>query len=261
MIKLMLGDCLTRMADIEPNSIDTIICDMPYGTTNCGWDQVIDLTKMWIMIKRLIKPQTPIIFTASQPFTSVLGASNLEWLKYGLIWEKNRPTGHVHAKNKPMKKHEDILVFSPGTTVHRTQSRNRMTYNPQGLTPIPGDKMRVRTDRGDNTVMGARDSHKPTPREFEGYPNTIIQFDSIQGNDRSHPTQKPLDLMEYLVKTYSDPGSMVLDFTMGSGTTGVACKNLGRSFIGIERSKVYYGMAKKRIRSINSIDPVTPRVV
>ena len=247
MIELMLGDCLDRMKEIESGSVDAIICDPPYGTTACAWDSVIPMEEMWVELLRVAKDLAPIVLTSSQPFTSLLGASQIGLLKYAWVWEKNRPTGHVHAKNKPMKKYEGVLVFSTGTTVHASQSERRMTFNPQGLVALKEPKIRRRNDRGDDTVLAMRKSHKDTLRHFDNYPSSIIHFDVDQRDQRFHPTQKPLGLMEYLVNTYSHAGQTVLDFTMGSGSTGVACANTGRSFIGIERDEGYFKIASDRI--------------
>jgi site-specific DNA-methyltransferase (adenine-specific) len=247
---LHLGDCLDRMKEIESGSVDAVICDPPYGTTACAWDSVIPLDLMWKQVLRVVKDCGAIVFTSSQPFTSALGASQISLLKYAWVWEKNRPTGHVHARNKPMKKHEDVLVFSTGTTVHAVQSARRMTYNPQGLKPLPEPKLRRMNKKGDNAVLSLRASHKDTMRHFDGYPSSIVHFDieNAQGAGRWHPTQKPVALMEYLIRTYTNEGETVLDFTMGSGTTGVAAVQTGRRFIGIERDESYFEVAQNRIQ-------------
>ena len=242
--KLMLGDCLERMKEIPDGSVDLVLTDPPYGTTACKWDAVIPFEPMWKEVKRVLKPNGAAVFTASQPFTSALVMSNVQWHKYCLVWEKTRATGHVHAKNKPMKKHEDIVVFSSGTTVHSSQSDTRMTYNPQGL--VRKEKPTVRKAGGaSEAVMGSRPSHKDTVQEFEGYPTSILC--SASEGATVHPTQKPVALMEYLIRTYTNEGETVLDFTMGSGTTGVACANTGRKFIGIERDEDYFQIAQRRI--------------
>ena len=245
MINLMKGDCLERMKEIEDGSVDMILTDPPYGTTACKWDSIIPLEPMWEQLNRIIKPNGAIVMTASQPFTTTLIASNMKMFKYCWVWEKSRSPGHVHAKNKPMKKHEDIVVFSTGTTVHKSQSKTRMTYNPQGLTSIT-PKIRKKGGSTD-AVMGERPSHKDTIQTETGYPTTILKIKSY-GNT-VHPTQKPVALMEYLIKTYTNEGETVLDFTMGSGSTGVACKNLNRLFIGIEMDDKYFEIAKERIES------------
>lgn len=244
----MLGDCLDRMAEIEAGSVDLVLTDPPYGTTACKWDAVIPFEPMWTQVRRVLKPHGAAVFTASQPFTSALVMSNPDWFKYEWVWVKNRATGHVHAKNKPMKRQESVLVFSAGVTVHASQSKSRMPYFPQGLIAAEG-KTRKRNDSGDNAVMAARASHRETAIEFENYPDDILMFDIEMGRARFHPTQKPVALMEYLIRTYTNEGETVLDFTMGSGTTGVSCANTGRKFIGIERDEGYFQIAQDRIEA------------
>jgi len=182
--------------------------------------------------------------TASQPFTTTLISSNMKMFKYCWVWDKISSTGHVHAKNKPMKRHEDVCVFSPGTTVHEGQSPTRMTYNPQGLVTCERFHKKVYPS---DVGMGIRPSHRDSVQTKTGYPNSILQFSKGGRSERLHPTQKPVALMEYLIKTYTNEGETVLDFTMGSGTTGVACVNLNRNFIGIELDGYYYEIAKYRV--------------
>jgi site-specific DNA-methyltransferase (adenine-specific) len=249
-VELLHGDAIEMMQRIPDGSIDLILCDPPYGTTNCAWDSIIPLDAMWAELLRIGSPLATFVFTASQPFTSLLGASNIAMLKYSWVWEKNRPTGHVHAKNKPMKKHEDILVFSRGTTVHESQSTQRMVYNPQGLTLLPKPMIRRVNIVGDDTVLSFRKSHTDTIRVVEGFPHSILSYDTPSKTERVHPTQKPVELFEYLVKTYSNPDDVVLDFTMGSGTTGIACVNTDRNFIGIEKNDEYFQIASDRIRDL-----------
>lgn len=236
------------MNKIPDESVDMILCDLPYGTTACRWDTSINLESLWAQYKRIIKDRSAIVLFASQPFTSKIVASNFEWFKYSWVWMKNRATGHVHAKNKPMKIHEDICVFSNGVTLHQGQSHNRMAYYPQGLTKMPENTpRRTRNDSGDDTVMSARKSHKPTQYEYTGYPTSVLQFPIEMNDKRFHPTQKPISLCEYLIRTYSVTGGIVLDNCMGSGSTGVACVNTDRKFIGIELDENYYHISKKRI--------------
>ncbi|QBZ68964.1 site-specific DNA-methyltransferase [Klebsiella phage vB_KpnM_IME346] len=244
---LMFGDCLERMKEIPDGSVDLILCDLPYGTTACAWDSVIPFSSLWEHYSRIISTNGAIVLTGSQPFTSALVMSNPLWFKYSWVWEKNRASGHVHAKNKPMKKHEDVCVFSPGNTLHASQSKRRMTYNPQGLIKLTKPVTRSRNDAGDDAVMSKRHSHKSTSQTHGGYPTSIINFDIPMNESRFHPTQKPVTLMEYMVRTYSNEGDLVLDNCMGSGTTGVACKNTNRKFIGIEMDLTYYGTACGRI--------------
>lgn len=242
-------DCLIGMQRINDKSIDMILCDLPYGTTACAWDSIIPLNELWEQYKRVIKPTGAIVLFGSQPFTSLLVASNLEWFKYSWVWHKNRATGHVHAKNKPMKIHEDICVFSSGTTVHASQSKKRMTYNPQGLIPLDIPILRVRNDSGDDTVLSARKSHHPTEQTDTGYPNSLLHFPIEMNEKRVHPTQKPLALCEYLIKTYSNNDEIVLDNCMGSGTTALASINTGRNYIGFEKDFEIYNIAMDRVES------------
>lgn len=247
--KLMLGDCLEKMAEITTGSVDLVLTDPPYGTTACAWDAVIPFEPMWEQVRRVLKPNGAAVFTASQPFTSALVMSNVGWFKYCWVWEKSRATGHVHAKNKPMKKHEDVLVFSPGTTVHASQSKTRMTYNPQGLVTLD-TPVKVLGAKGSMSVMAPRPSHRDYEQELTNFPTSIVEVPSEGAT--VHPTQKPVALMEYLIRTYTNEGETVLDFTMGSGTTGVACMNTGREFIGIERDENYFKIAQDRIASAQS---------
>jgi site-specific DNA-methyltransferase (adenine-specific) len=225
----MHGDCLELMSSIADYSIDMVLVDPPYGTTNCKWDSIIPFDPMWTQLQRVCKKNAAIAMTASQPFTSFLGASNLQWLRYSWIWKKSSPTGHLNAKRMPMSNFEDILVF------YSTQP----TYNPQGLKPF---NKKVR--RGGNGDCYAA-SGTENLQEFTNYPRRILEFASE--SKTVHPTQKPVALMEYLIRTYTHEGETVLDFTMGSGTTGVACINTRRNFIGIEKEKKYFDIAKKRI--------------
>ena len=215
------------MASIPDGSVDMILCDLPYGTTQNKWDSVIPFEPLWAHYKRICKG--PIVLTASLPFTATLGASNVGWLKYGWVWEKGSATGHLNAKRMPMKLHEDILVFSKGSHV----------YNPQDL--VPFGKVTRRGSNGGNFGVSGKENFQ----EFTNYPRSVLRFN----NDPKpiHPTQKPVALMEYLIKTYTNEGDVVMDNCMGSGTTGVACANTGRNFIGIEKDPTYFAAAKARI--------------
>ena len=232
MINLILGDCLEKMKEIPGGSVDMILTDPPYGTTACKWDSIIPLEPMWEQLKRVIKPNGAIVMTASQPFTSVLGASNIGELKYSWVWQKSAATGHLNAKKMPMKNAEDVLVFY----------RKQPAYNAQGL--IDCNKLVKRGGNGD--CYGK--SGKENIQTKTNYPRTIQKFKSA--SKTVHPTQKPVALMEYLIKTYTNENETVLDFTMGSGTTGVAAKNLNRNFIGIELDENYFKIAKERIGGI-----------
>lgn len=237
MINLMKGDCLDRMKEIESGSVDMILTDPPYGTTQCKWDSIIDLDMMWNELKRIIKSNGAIVITASQPFTSVLTCSNLPMFKYSLVWEKTTATGHLNAKKMFMRAHEDLLVFY----------KKPPTYNPQ-MTHGHERKTANNVDRGklQSDVYGSEKgitSYSSTSR----YPRSVIKTSTDKQKSKLHPTQKPVALMEYLIKTYTNEGETVLDFTMGSGSTGVAAKNLSRSFIGIELDDNYFEIAKERI--------------
>jgi len=215
------------MKEIESGSVDMILTDPPYGTTACKWDSIIPLEPMWEQLKRVIKPNGAIVMTASQPFTTTLISSNMKMFKYCWVWKKSKPTGHLNAKKQPLKTYEDVVLFYS----------NQCTYNPQGIKPT--DKLVSRTNRGNYGECS-----KTTRQTVTNYPRNIVEFPSIDG---VHPTQKPVALMEYLIKTYTNEGETVLDFTMGSGTTGVACKNLNRNFIGIELDETYFNIAVNRI--------------
>ena len=246
MIELMHGDCLELMKDVPDQSVDMILCDLPYGTTACKWDTVIPFEPLWAQYRRVAKPNAAIVLTASQPFTSALGASNLEWLKYGLYWQKSRATGHLNAKRMPMKDIEDCLVFY----------KEQPTYNPQGLLPLNKKQKNsashiARGITSDPTsVVTSGITQAEYLQEFTNYPRQVLSFAS-EGST-VHPTQKPVALMEYLILTYTNEGDVVLDNTMGSGTTGVACMNTGRKFIGMEQDAKYFEIAQKRIH--DSID-------
>jgi site-specific DNA-methyltransferase (adenine-specific) len=247
-ISLMQGDCLERMKEIPSGSVDMILCDLPYGTTACKWDSVIPFEPLWEQYRRIAKKNAAIVLTASQPFTSRLGASNLDLLKYTWVWEKSRPTNFLHAKRMPLKGFEDILVFY----------RKPPTYNPQGVAVVDrvvkngGTKSRAGGKKLNGDVSftghmgqkgeGFAEHYKQTAT---GYPRGIVKF--AQDANALHPTQKPVALMEYLIRTYTNEGETVLDNCMGSGTTGVACVRTGRNFIGIERDEGYFKIAEERI--------------
>lgn len=247
-------DPLTLCGALPSQSVDMILCDLPYGTTACSWDSIIPLEPMWQQFKRVIKPRGAIVLTASQPFTTRLIASNYEMFKYEWIWEKSMVGGFVHAKNKPLKSHENVLIFSLGTTVHEGQSDIRMCYYPQMETGKPYKK----TQRHTNTSI----LHAPSKANFEfvgstsmsdeRYPTSVIRFPN--SNYQSiHPTQKPVALFEYLIRTYTQPGEVVLDPCIGSGTTAVAARQTGRHFIGGDITLEYVDIARARLAK-----PYTP---
>ena len=253
-IDLRHGDCLQIMNQIPDASIDMVLCDLPYGQTSCKWDTPIDLNELWCHYKRIVKPNRAIVLFGSQPFTTKLIYSNIDWFKYCWIWKKNRATGHVHAKNKPMKIHEEICIFSSGNTLHQGQSSNRMPYYPQGLIKLEdGEKRRTRNDSGDNSVMSKRKSHKETIWTHTNYPNSILEFDIEMNDKRFHETQKPLLLSEYLINTYTNDGETVLDNCMGGGNNAIACKNTNRKFIGIEKDDKYFSISLSRVSNMGGI--------
>jgi site-specific DNA-methyltransferase (adenine-specific) len=243
MFSLMQGDCLERMKEIPDSSVDMILADPPYGTTNCKWDSVIPLELMWEQLNRIIKSNGAIVLTAQTPFDKVLGCSNLSMLKYEWIWEKTQATGFLNAKKAPMKAHENILVFYKKQPIYNFQkTENHKPMNSytkkaevQNKTSVYG---KVKED-----VSGGGDTTR--------YPRSVLVFSSDKQKTKLdgtiHPTQKPVALMEYLVKTYTNEGETVLDFCMGSGTTGVACAKNNRNFIGIELDEGYFEIASKRI--------------
>ena len=242
------ADCLEVMYLIEDNSVDMILADLPYGTTSCAWDSHIPLQPLWKEYKRVLKKYGTVVLTGSQPFTTELIYSNKEWYKYSWVWKKNRATGHVHAKNKPMKIHEDVCIFSEGNTLHKGQSEKRMDYHPQGLIELPPNtKRRTRNDSGDNSTMGKRKSHKETYTTHTNYPNSILEFPIEMNSDRIHETQKPVALFEYMINTYSKEGDIILDNCSGSGTTAIASINANRNYIIIEKDKIGFDKSTKRI--------------
>jgi len=245
-IDLMQGDCLELMKTIPNNSVDMVLADPPYGTTACKWDSVIPFEPMWEQLKRVTKKNGAIVMFSAQPFTSALVMSNVEMFKYQWVWKKNMAGGFAQAKNKPMSKHEDVSVFSTGKTGHATQCKNRVPYNPQGIVPYGKEVRNSRSNR-ESAFESRKNARVSYRQEFTGYPDSVLEFDCERHG--LHPTQKPVALMEYLIKTYTNEGETVLDFTMGSGTTGVAAKNLNRFFIGIELDEEYFRIAKERIES------------
>ena len=244
MIDLRKGDCLELMKEITTGSIDAIITDPPYGTTACKWDSVIDFDLMWEQLNRIVKPNGAIVLFGSEPFSSALRMSNIKNYKYDWIWKKNGNSGDfAMAKNKPLSNIENICCFSFGKCGNG--AKLRMEYNPQDLIYKP------RTVK--KTDGGSSSEHRPNRKvrvvkftsEYTNYPKRILEFK--KDKNKKHPTQKPVELMEYLIKTYTNENETVLDFTMGSGTTGVAAKNLNRNFIGVEQDENYFEIAKERI--------------
>lgn len=247
-MNLYHGDCLEVLPTLPPASVEAIITDLPYGTTACEWDSIIPLEPMWEQVKRVLKRNGVFITTASQPFTSVLIMSNLSWFKYELIWNKTMPSGFLHAKNKPLKKHENIILFSQAAAVHENQTKNRMTYNPIMSKGKPYKKTNDPTVNLAWSNMLRPSTNKPVTNINTGtrYPTSVLDF-SNGNNFNEHPTQKPVTLYEYLIHTYTNTGETILDFCMGSGTTGVAAIQTRREFIGIEKETEYFEIASRRI--------------
>ena len=238
--KLYQGECISTLETLnkEGVKVDAIITDPPYGTTACAWDSIIPFDKMWNVLKKIRKPNAPILLFGNEPFNSYLRISNINEYKYDIYWQKERATNIFQLKKRPAKVIETINVFY----------KEQPTYNPQ-MTDHLGPK---RTNKVKNGKLGVLvDSHNRNPFEYNDngkrYPLQVVQFIRDILSSNLHPTQKPIALMEYLIKTYSNEGDIILDFTMGSGSTGVACKNTNRNFIGIELNEEYFDIAKKRI--------------
>ena len=230
MTSLKLGDCLELMKDIHTGSVDMVLCDLPYGTTQNKWDSVINLQELWDSYTRIIKEHGAIVLFSQQPFSSKLICSNPKMFRYEWIWEKDFGTGFLNARKMPLKKHESILVFY----------KKLPCYNAQGLIYRPHIK-----NRGKNPCTNYGVFSNENFAEYENYPVDIIKFN--HDSSKYHPTQKPVALLEYLIKTYTNEGETVLDNTMGSGSTGVVCVNTERDFIGIDKDETYFDIAQKRI--------------
>lgn len=237
--ELFQGDCLELMKNIPDKSVNMILCDLPYGTTNCKWDSIIPFDDLWIQYKRIIKDEGAICLFGSEPFSSKLRLSNIEMYKYDWIWDKRKSSSALNCNYQPLKTHEIISVFGKMAT---TYSKNgNMKYNPQGIVPCK--------------KINKRNSHKadifhsnpnfPTLQKYTNYPKSILNYSNEGG---FHPTQKPINLLEYLIKTYTNENEIILDNCMGSGSTGVACMNTNRKFIGIELERNYFEIAENRIK-------------
>jgi len=236
-IDLRLGDCLEVMKSIPSGSIDAIITDPPYGTTACKWDSVIDFDLMWEQLNRIIKPNGAIVLFGSEPFSSALRMSNIKNYKYDWVWEKSKATNFLNAKKQPLRAKENISVFYKKQPVYNPQMSKGEAYN-KG----------VRKKQTKDDVYG-NFNQSEVKSEGDRYPRDVMYFKTAESEGKTfHKTQKPVALMEYLIKTYTNKGETVLDFTMGSGTTGVACKNTNRNFIGIEMDDNYFKIAEQRIK-------------
>ena len=238
MIDLRLGDCLEIMKDIPDKSIDMILADLPYGTTACKWDTIIPFEPLWEQYERVIKDNGAIVLFGSQPFTSALVMSNPKMFKYCWYWDKVRGVGHLNAKKQPLKNVEDICIFYKKQTVYNPQMRERA-------------KSRISKNNSTQQVYGKSKDVFEGEKLDKRYPVSLLTFSKSNKKDfTKHPTQKPVALLEYLIKTYTNEGDTVLDNVMGSGSTGVACLNTNRNFIGIELDEEYFEIAKKRIEEV-----------
>ena len=240
-MNLMLGDCLERMKEIPNGSVDMVLADPPYGTTACKWDSVIDLTLMWSQLNRVVKPDGAIVLFGAEPFSSILRLSSIKNYKYDWIWEKNTGTNFLHAKRMPIRFTENIHIFIEGASWYNAQKT-------KGHTPTNSGK-----GRNTGNIYSGKSNVDYKGGDTERFPKNILKFSTVSNYSRIHPTQKPVDLMEYLVRTYTNEGETVLDFTMGSGTTGVACVNTNRDFIGIEMDENYFNIATKRIQDAQQL--------
>lgn len=254
-ITLLNGDCLKMMKDIPDNSIDMILCDLPYGTSASSWDKKLPMNDLWSEYKRIIKHNRAIVLFSQQPFTSLLITSNIEMWKYNWIWEKDNGTNFMNSHFCPLKITEDICVFGTGATSFVKNGEN-LIYNPQFSEGKPYSIISGNQKSNSAVVRGGkggRDDVGGYKTESDGkrYPKNLIKFN--RDKDKLHPTQKPVSLCEYLIQTYTNEGDVVLDNCMGSGTTGIACLNTNRKFIGMELDNTYFEIAKKRIEEANII--------
>ena len=240
MVNLYKGDCLEKMVNIPDASVDMIMADLPYGMTACKWDSVIPLEPMWSEFERITKPTSTMVFTTIQPFTTNLAFSNIKNLKYEWIWEKPQGTNPMNAKRMPLKSHENVLVFYEKPPI----------YNPQMWYSTPYSGFESDVSKIGEVYGSAKSKHRNNP-DGSRYPKTILRYKQEKG---LHPTQKPVDLIEYFILTYTNKKDTVLDPTMGSGTTGVVCRNIDRNFIGIELDEIYYNIAKDRIDNCNPLE-------
>ena len=242
--ELWQGDCLELMKNIPDGSVDLVLTDPPYGTTACKWDSVIPFEPMWEQLNRIIKPNGAICLFGTQPFTTKLISSNINNFKYLYVWEKTKACNFMHAKNMPLKLHEDICVFSNGVIAH--SGKKKMPYFPQGVIEV--NKVCKRPRLYDSEHGLKRPSHKTTRTiSKENFPSDILKFNSV--HNPPHPTQKPTDLLEYLIRTYTNEGETVLDFTAGSMSTVIACINTNRNCIAIEKDEHYFSVGCERVHN------------
>ncbi len=247
-VDLYCGDCLEKLKEVPNESVDLILCDLPYGTTASSWDKMLPMDKLWVEYKRIIKPNRAIVLFSQQPFTSLLITSNIEMWKYNWVWEKDNGTNFMNSHYQPLKITEDICVFGEGATSY--SKKGNLIYNPQMTEGKPYTLTSGQQKENSAVVRGKEGRKKSggytTVNDGKRYPKNLIKFN--RDKDKLHPTQKPVALCEYLIRTYSNEGDVVLDNCMGSGTTGVAAMNTNRDFIGIEMDKSYFDIAEKRIR-------------
>ena len=247
--KVHEGDCLILMKDIPDKSVDMILCDLPYGTTDANWDNVIPMNKLWKEYNRIIKDTGVIALYGNNIFSIKLASSNIDMFKYKYVWIKSNSTLFVHAKNRPLVKHEDILIFSKAPMGHISLLNNkRMPYNPQGLI-YSGYTRKTGTLNKFKNVYGKRPSHKDEViTEYENYPSDVLfDFPEVQGSNKTHPNEKSVKLNRFLIKTYTIEGDLVLDNCAGTGSSLVACKQINRNFIGIELNQDYINICNKRL--------------
>jgi site-specific DNA-methyltransferase (adenine-specific) len=247
-IILKHGDCLELMQEIPDKSIDMILCDLPYGTTACKWDTIIPFEPLWEQYKRIIKDNGAIVLTTSQPFTSALVMSNIKMFKCEWIYKKRCASNFAQAKYMPMKEHESVLIFGKNKTNYYPIKEKRQGSGKERVKYAYSDKSRHAIGDFVGNIKGKYNKENDSGNDEMRYPSSVQEFNNRASGDRgSHPTQKPLALFEYLIKTYTNEGNLVLDNCMGSGTTGVACKNLNRKFIGIEKDEKYFEIGRNRI--------------
>lgn len=239
--KIFNQDCLEGMNIVEDGVVDLILCDLPYGTTQCSWDSIIPLEQLWEQYNRVLKENGAVVLTSAQPFTSILIGSNLKDFKYCWVWEKSKATGYLNSKKQPLRAHEDICIFY----------RKPPVYNPQMIQGEPYNKGKALRN---TDVYGKQVATLVENKTGKRYPRTVVYFKTAESEGKViHPTQKPIALFEYLIKTYTNPGALVLDNCIGSGTTAIACILTNRNYIGFEFDKIYYEKALERIDSFKTI--------
>ena len=244
--ELWQGDCLELMKDIPDGSVDMVLCDLPYGTTRNKWDSIIPLDRLWERYKRVIKENGAIVLFSAEPFTSLLITSNIQWFRYDLIWSKTQGSDFLNAGRKPLRSHENICVFY----------KKQPTYNPQ---KTDGKPYKAKSGETTSTNFGKfNGNHHTENKDGKRCPLSVLRFSGEHNRGKQHPTQKPTDLLEWLIKTYTNDGETVLDNCMGSGSCGVACVNTTRNFIGIELDEGYFNIAKNRIEESVNYLPLPP---